>query len=155
MVGSGAWPASGEIDIIEGVNIQSTNQVTLHTSPGCVPSVGPGGQSGRSGGSADCGAGGGYTGCSVSSTSSTSYGTPFNANGGGVYATLWTGSAIKVWYFASRDVPANIKNGNPDPGSWGQPQANFAGCDFNAKMKDLRIVSLQYYQHRDLQENYR
>ncbi|PVH95870.1 glycoside hydrolase family 16 protein [Periconia macrospinosa] len=134
------WPNQGEIDILEGVNLNSYNQVTLHTSPGCVPSVGSGGQSGRKVGNADCGAGGGFTGCGVEAPMATSYGTPFNANGGGVYATLWNNGGIKVWYFPTRDVPANIRNNNPDPNSWGQPIANFAGCNFDDKFRDLNII---------------
>ncbi|KAF2258363.1 endo-1,3(4)-beta-glucanase-like protein [Lojkania enalia] len=134
------WPNQGELDILEGVNLNTYNQITLHTSPGCVPSVGSGGQSGRPIGEADCGANGGFVGCSVQSTSATSYGTAFNANGGGVYAALWTSSGIKVWYFAARDVPANIRNGSPDPNSWGQPTANFAGCNFDAKFSNMNII---------------
>ncbi|KAF2254883.1 glycoside hydrolase family 16 protein [Trematosphaeria pertusa] len=134
------WPNQGELDILEGVNLNTYNQVTLHTSPGCVPSVGSGGQSGHPVGNADCGANGGFTGCGVESNSATSYGTAFNANGGGVYAALWTSSAIKVWYFAARDVPANIRNGNPDPNSWGQPIANYAGCDFDSKFGNMNII---------------
>lgn len=38
MLGKQAWPAGGEIDILEGVNDQDTNAVTLHTSKGCVVS---------------------------------------------------------------------------------------------------------------------
>jgi hypothetical protein len=136
------WPNRGEIDIIEGVNLNTYNQVTLHSSPGCVPSVGPGGQTGRNIGNADCGAGGGFVGCGRESNSATSYGTAFNANGGGVYATLWTSDAIKVWYFAARDVPGNIRNQNPDPNSWGPPIANFAGCNFDEKFNSMNIVSL-------------
>ncbi|KAF2192567.1 glycoside hydrolase family 16 protein [Zopfia rhizophila CBS 207.26] len=134
------WPNQGELDILEGVNLNTYNQVTLHTSPGCVPSVGAGGQSGTPIGNADCGANGGFVGCGVQSGAATSYGTAFNANGGGVYAALWTSSAIKVWYFAARDVPANIRNGNPDPNSWGQPQANYAGCNFDAHFSNMNIV---------------
>jgi hypothetical protein len=134
------WPNRGEIDIIEGVNLNTYNQVTLHSSPGCVPSVGAGGQTGHNIGNADCGAGGGNTGCGRESNIAVSYGTAFNANGGGVYATLWTSSGVKVWYFAARDVPANIKNNNPDPSSWGTPMANFAGCNFDAQFGSMNIV---------------
>ncbi|KAF2022149.1 glycoside hydrolase family 16 protein [Aaosphaeria arxii CBS 175.79] len=134
------WPNQGELDILEGVNLNTYNQVTLHTSPGCVPSVGAGGESGRRIGNADCGANGGFVGCGVESASATSYGTAFNANGGGVYAALWTSSGIKVWYFAAKNVPANIRSGNPDPNTWGTPTANFAGCDFGGKFRDMHMV---------------
>lgn len=137
------WPNQGEIDVIEGVHLNTYNQVTLHTSPGCVPSVGPGGESGRRIENADCGANSGYVGCASLSNNPTSYGTAFNANGGGVYATLWTGSGIKVWYFPTRNVPANIRSGSPNPDSWGQPMANYGGgCDYNNRFRDLNIVSL-------------
>jgi hypothetical protein len=136
------WPSEGEIDIIEGVNLNTYDQITLHTSSGCVPSVGSGGQTGSSTGNADCGAGGGYTGCGVISNDATSYGTAFNANGGGTYATLWTSTGIKVWYFASRNVPSDIKSGNPNPAGWGTPTANFGGCNFDSFFKNLQLVSL-------------
>ncbi|KAI4219082.1 MAG: hypothetical protein L6R36_008575 [Xanthoria steineri] len=31
-----SWPLNGEIDIVEGVNLQSTNKITLHSDPGCI-----------------------------------------------------------------------------------------------------------------------
>ncbi|EUC38853.1 glycoside hydrolase family 16 protein [Bipolaris zeicola 26-R-13] len=135
------WPNQGEIDIYEGVHLSSSNQVTLHTSPGCNPSIGPGGETGRRL-AGDCGADGGFNGCGIQADNPVSFGTPFNANGGGVYATLWTSSGVKVWYFATRNIPANIKSGNPDPSAWGTPIANFGnnGCDFDAKFRDLNIV---------------
>lgn len=30
------WPASGEVDVVEGVNDGAPNQSTLHTSGGCT-----------------------------------------------------------------------------------------------------------------------
>jgi hypothetical protein len=136
------WPNSGEIDIYEGVHLNTYNQMTLHSSPGCVPVYNQnGGQTGTHVSEADCGAGGGFNGCGVQSNSATSYGTSFNARGGGVYATLWTSSGIKIWYFPSDSVPGNIRSGNPDPNSWGTPQANFAGCNFDAKFSNMNIVS--------------
>ncbi|KAF2643159.1 endo-1,3(4)-beta-glucanase-like protein [Massarina eburnea CBS 473.64] len=134
------WPNQGELDILEGVNLNTYNQVTLHSSPGCTPTVGSSGQTGQIIGNADCGAAGGYVGCGRQSNIATSYGTAFNANGGGVYAALWSSSDIKVWYFAARDVPANIKNGNPDYNSWGTPIASFAGCNFDAQFRNMNII---------------
>lgn len=143
------WPNDGEIDIIEGVNLNTYDTVTLHTASGCVPTVGSGGQTGTSGGESDCGAGGGYTGCSVTSNDATSYGTAFNANGGGVYAMLWTSSAIEVWYFAAADIPSDITDGNPDPSGWPTPTANWAGCDFDDFFIDLQIASTMNVEKRN------
>ncbi|KAF2756401.1 mixed-linked glucanase precursor [Pseudovirgaria hyperparasitica] len=135
------WPNSGEIDIIEGVHTDSSNQMTLHSAPGCSPGVGPAGENGYRVANSDCGAGSGYNGCGVKSTQANTYGTSFNANGGGVYATLWTSSAIQVWYWAQRDVPSDVRNGNPNPASWPKPQANFyGGCNFDSYFKNLQII---------------
>lgn len=152
------WPSNGEIDIIEGVNDNAQNQMTLHTSPGCTVSVGPGGQTGTSIGDPSmanstptninsvlltlpgCGDGGGYNGCPVVDYVGTSYGTGFDAAGGGIYATQWTSSFIKIWYFPYNSEPADLKSGNPNPSSWPEPAANFAGCAFDSFFRGLQIV---------------
>ncbi|CAG5137553.1 uncharacterized protein ALTATR162_LOCUS146 [Alternaria atra] len=135
------WPHQGELDIYEGVHLNTNNQVTLHTSPGCIPSIGEGGETGRRNTNPDCGANGGFEGCGVLSDSPTSFGSAFNGEGGGVYATLWTSSGIKVWYFPSWNVPENIRSGGPNPDSWGTPVANFGnGCDFNERFRDMNII---------------
>lgn len=77
------WPSSGEIDIIEGVSLNSLDTITLHTSSGCTANI-----AGSLGSTAltqsNCNANNGNDGCSVSTA--TNYGTNFNAAGGGVYA---------------------------------------------------------------------
>jgi hypothetical protein len=35
-VDENVWPAHGEVDVVEGANDISPNQVTLHMSPGCT-----------------------------------------------------------------------------------------------------------------------
>lgn len=141
MVGSN-WPNNGEIDIIEGVNSQSANQMTLHTGDGC--SIVPLGFSGTldtsncyveaPGQSANAG-------CAIESNSGSSYGYGFNQAGGGVYATEWTGDAINIWFFPNSSVPSDIRNGKPNPLGWGLPSARFAGaCDIDSHFKDLQIV---------------
>lgn len=144
MVG-GNWPYQGELDIYEGVSLQTNNQITLHTAPGCSPNVGPGGElSTRIPGTEDCGAGGAYNGCGTVASDSTSFGTGLNEGGGGIFASLWTSSGIQVWNFARANVPDDIKRGIPDPSSWGTPTANYGngGCDFNSNFKDMNIVSV-------------
>ena len=74
-----------------------------------------------------------------------SYGTSFNAGGGGVYALEWTDSFIQVWFFPrnSPTFPATDQlTVSPDPSSWGNPLAKFqgSGCDFSQRFKDQRII---------------
>ncbi|KAJ5157008.1 uncharacterized protein N7482_008108 [Penicillium canariense] len=141
MLGSD-WPSNGEIDIIEGVNTQTNNQMTLHTSDGC--SINDSGFSG-SAETTNC-----YVeasdqsanaGCAIIGSSDQSYGDGFNKAGGGVYATEWTSSGISVWYFANASIPSDITSGNPDPSGWGTPSAAFTGsCDIDSHFKNLQIV---------------
>jgi len=142
MLGSGTWPQNGEIDIIEGINNQTKDQMSIHTREGCNATVGKYGQYGTFGSNRDCGYGGGYDGCTVFSSSAKSYGTGFNKAGGGVYALHWTGSEIKVWLFLHGSVPSDILDqGEPNPNAWGTPQASFAGCEFDSYFQDMSIVS--------------
>ncbi|KAI0409757.1 glycoside hydrolase family 16 protein [Xylaria palmicola] len=132
-----SWPSSGEIDIIEGVNLQTNTSITLHTSPGCSFSQ-------DSFSSADCGApGDGTMGCGASTHNTEDFGVGFNEMGGGVYALQWTSDAIRVFFFprAGR-VPADIAAGRPDPGAWGRPAASFSGggCDIDAHFANHNIV---------------
>ncbi|GKZ31215.1 hypothetical protein AbraIFM66950_011470 [Aspergillus brasiliensis] len=137
------WPNNGEIDIIEGVNQQSGNDMTLHTSDGCSVSssadftgsmttsncyVYASGQSSNAG-------------CGITDPDATSYGTAFNANGGGVFATEWTSDAISIWFFGRGSIPDDIDSGNPDPDSWGTPVATFQGdCDIDSHFDGLQII---------------
>jgi len=141
MNGNGTWPASGEIDIMEGINHQQQAQSSIHTSPGCNVTVeATYGQLGKSGSNSDCGIGGGYDGCTVFSSSSKSYGDGFNAAGGGVYGLHWNGNEIKVWFFSRANIPADIKSGNPNPNVWGTPQASWAGCAFDDYFKNMSFL---------------
>jgi hypothetical protein len=137
------WPSSGEIDIIEGVNAQSNNAITLHTSATCVVSTAgsaPGGVLANG----DCNSGNGNNGCSQSTTTANNFGDPFNANGGGVYAMEWTSSAISVHFFPRNAIPADITANTPNPSSWGAPQAKFtssgAGCNIDNHFKNHQII---------------
>nr|ANC68156.1 endo-beta-1,3-1,4-glucanase [Evansstolkia leycettana] len=142
MVGAN-WPNNGEIDIIEGVNQQTNNAMTLHTNEGCTID-----NSGFTGTlvTSNCwiNAPGQSTnaGCSIDSTSSQSYGTGFNNAGGGVYATEWTSNGISIWFFPRGSIPADISSGSPDPSTWGTPAASFggSGCDIDSHFGAQQIV---------------
>jgi hypothetical protein len=58
------------------------------------------------------------------------FGTNFNMNQGGVYATEWT------------SVPSDIDTGVPDPTGWGTPLADFSGsCDIDEHVMNQQIES--------------
>lgn len=146
-VGPG-WPNGGEIDILEGVNDQTTNAMTLHTSANCT--VDANGFSGnlttpncdvKAPGQPD------NSGCTISSYNPESYGVGLNANGGAVYAMEWTSQAIVIWFFPRDKIPADIARnttnpGSPDPSKWGRPVAHFCSdaCDIDKHFKDMKLV---------------
>ncbi|KAJ5047975.1 hypothetical protein NUH16_006473 [Penicillium rubens] len=131
------WPNSGEIDIIEGVNGQKSNAVTLHTAKGC--NMDTANQT-----SADCEDS--DAGCSQGTTSANNYGAAFNANGGGVYVTEWASLSISVWFFPRGSAAANaVINAGPgdlDVAKFGAPLARFEGntCDIAERFKSNYII---------------
>ncbi|OAL26150.1 hypothetical protein AYO20_10203 [Fonsecaea nubica] len=137
------WPNAGEIDIIEGVNLQTSNAMTLHTNAGC--SISNNGMFSGSVATSNCDikAAGQATnaGCSISTPNDATYGTGFNDAEGGVYATEWTSSAINIWFFSRSAIPSDISSGSPDPGNWGQPLASFGGsCNIDEFFNNQQIV---------------
>ncbi|KAF7297132.1 Glycoside hydrolase family 16 protein [Mycena indigotica] len=129
------WPAGGEVDILEGVNDQGPNQITLHTSPGCtMPATRT--QTGTSL-QLDCNTAiNGNTGCGVRAPTANSYGPSFNAGGGGWYAIERTTTFINVWFWprGATNVPADVRSGGTsvNTAGWGTPTANFpnTSCNF-------------------------
>jgi hypothetical protein len=153
-VGPG-WPNGGEIDIVEFVNEYTTNQNTLHTGTNGVcmssSSVGPlyksaNGTTSQSftGNliSTQClSSGSNNAGCAFTDGEG-SAGHPFNVAAGGVFATLWDDTQISIWRFQRDQIPQDIQDGNPDPGSWGTPVALWSNdsCNIAASFKDLSLV---------------
>ncbi|KFY25205.1 hypothetical protein V491_01874 [Pseudogymnoascus sp. VKM F-3775] len=136
------WPASGEIDIIEGVNLQTTDSMTLHTSAGCVVDN-QGSLPGTTTLETNCNANSGFNGCSVSTSDSRNYGTGFNNIGGGVYAMQWESSGVYIWFFPRGSVPADINSGAPKTQNWGLPVVAFNGgngCNIDQHFKNMNIV---------------
>jgi len=125
------WPDDGEIDIVEAINLMTTNQMALHTTKGCTHPAPPQ-QKGRNM-NLDCGTG---TGCTVGETAANSYGPGFAAAGGGVWATQFDVSGIFIWFWSRPDVPANLQPGadtaSLDLTTWGPPTASYpAGASCN------------------------
>ncbi|KAJ4055402.1 hypothetical protein NW760_001369 [Fusarium oxysporum] len=153
----GVWPSFwsynfdedpvGEIDIIEGINDQSQNVVSLHTCGACKftkigglderPNCNNGGTE-----SEQCEDGTNYDGCG-STHASGSYGSAFNKGKGGVYAVWLESDALKIYWFNRQSIPADIKSGNPDPSKWGTPASQFlsgSGCNVGKYFKGQTII---------------
>ncbi|KAF2772072.1 hypothetical protein EJ03DRAFT_372251 [Teratosphaeria nubilosa] len=137
------WPDDGEIDIIEGVNQQTSNDMTLHTGPGCTIT-----NNNDFSGSlvtdncyVDAVEQSANAGCQITTSNTQTYGAGFNSNNGGVYATEWTDSAISIYFFPRGSIPSDITSGSPSPSSWGTPLASFhGGCNITSNFTDMQIV---------------
>ncbi|TFK81990.1 glycoside hydrolase family 16 protein [Polyporus arcularius HHB13444] len=149
---AGPWPHGGEIDIIEGVNSNTANLASLHTTPGCtMSSAGPPDRF-MSGNvtATDCDASVNFNqGCGVQFGTPASYGSAFNAAGGGFFVMVRSrdasGPGVRIWFWARDDprVPLEVRAPPPTglfaPASlyptawWGQPDAVFPlsdNCDY-------------------------
>ncbi|RKF65800.1 Endo-1,3-beta-glucanase [Golovinomyces cichoracearum] len=135
------WPRQGEIDIVEGVNLDRTNSMTLHSSSNCIVSSGIEAPSSVLK-NHNCNSNDAYEGCSTVVSDKNSFGTGFNTNRGGVYVMEWTSSTIRIWFFTRSHIPDDIYNSHPNPSLWGLPSARFigSGCDIDMHFKDHRII---------------
>ncbi|KAI0072658.1 hypothetical protein K474DRAFT_1667552 [Panus rudis PR-1116 ss-1] len=145
----GPWPHGGEIDIVEGVNLNQVNLGSLHTTPECsMPQNRP--QNGFVE-SLDCDSNVNYNqGCGVKFAKPSSYGYALNAQGGGFFVLVRSrAEGIKIFFWTRDDptVPPEIKNPpeptllggpsqiTPNP-SWGNPEAYFPlnpdNCDYDS-----------------------
>ena len=142
------WPNDGEIDIIEGVNDNANNAMTLHTSDGC--SITNDGAFAGVLTTSNCyvsAPGQIYNaGCDIQDSTPQSYGADFNSNGGGVIVTEWTDTDINIWFFPRGTTPSDLESGTPDPASWQEPVAQFQGsCDIQNHFADMQIVKDPIY----------
>ncbi|EKM50659.1 glycoside hydrolase family 16 protein [Phanerochaete carnosa HHB-10118-sp] len=138
----GNWPNDGEVDIIEGVNQNVDNQITLHTGPSCVMSESTS-MLGSLVGNTCTSSNGANAGCAVVQSGNNSFGHPFNEMAGGVFAHLWTNESISFWFFPRNQIPSDITSMNPNPDSWGTPVANFptqSSCDISQHFAGHQIV---------------
>lgn len=136
------WPNDGEIDIIEGVNDNANNAMTLHTSDGCtIANSAFTGTLTTSNCYNDAPGQSPNAGCDIQDPSTQSYGTGFNANKGGVFAMEWTSSAVSIWFFPRGTTPSDLQAGTPDPTSWKEPVARYQGtCNIPSHFESMQIV---------------
>ena len=96
----------GEIDIFEGVNMQNSNQMTIHSGPGCTMPHDlsqTGAQTGTALGTDCASSPSNNAGCGVMERTTNSYGKGFADNKGGVWVTQFDTSGIRIWFVPVSD----------------------------------------------------
>lgn len=123
-----SWPMSGEIDIIDKVNLQTGNLNTKFISDGC---------------SFDGVSCFGNLGCGIKFDDFNAFEEGFNANNGGIYAMEWTSDHISHWFFGRGREPKDVLGNAPDPSRWDPSKTTFVGgngCDINSHFMNQQIV---------------
>ncbi|KAG5642971.1 hypothetical protein DXG03_001819 [Asterophora parasitica] len=137
------WPHAGEIDIIEGINLQNNNQYALHADAGCAQAAHPL-QSGHTL-EGDCSI---PRGCIVAENKPGSYGRGFAEAGGGVYAVQLDIAGVFIWFWSRPDVPDMIRTAtsttNMDVAAFGVPSAAYpaSGCNITQYFGPQQLVLL-------------
>lgn len=136
------WPLNGEVDLYETVNNFIYPESSFHTTPGCWMNVTDAAFSGYVP----------QTDCDVFHTDTTGCGvydyraqagSVLNANGGGVFAMVWTGTKIDTYFFPRNAIPADITAKTPIPENWGTPMAAISDsqCDLPTFFHDHTIIA--------------
>lgn len=144
------WPRGGEIDVVEGVGYEASNgrnQMTVHIGQN---SPLEGGKSLGTPLAKNCNQYGEHTGCAFfdSNKNGPSWGTKFNAAGGGVWAMEFgSGHGVRIWFFGRKSgkIPKELSEpGNApsklNPDSWGTPMANFQASALNQVISKQNII---------------
>ncbi|KAI6121440.1 glycoside hydrolase family 16 protein [Pisolithus sp. B1] len=142
--GCGTWPAvctlaQGEVDILEGVNNQSPNLSSLHTSANCTMPASRSMTGTSTGTNCDV-----YetnnSGCGVQTNDINSFGPNFNGIGGGWYVIERTPTFINIYFWerGSSSVPNDVQHPGTsvNTNDWarlhtGTPAASFPNTDCN------------------------
>ncbi|KAJ7726766.1 glycoside hydrolase family 16 protein, partial [Mycena metata] len=127
------WPAAGEIDLIEAINLFDHNQMALHSYTGCVQPANVT-QIGKAliHNCNDTSS----SGCTVAESKPNSYGPGFNAANGGAFGLQFDVAGIFMWFWPVRlEIPASITHATSTStmniSDWGIPSAAYpaAGCN--------------------------
>ncbi|KAH7913963.1 glycoside hydrolase family 16 protein [Hygrophoropsis aurantiaca] len=137
------WPEGGEIDTFEGVNLQTLNQMSLHTEPGCTQ-VSPN-ETSTLVNSTDCSYDANSNqGCIVTDPSTSSYGEGFANTEGGAFVTEFATSGISVWFFPRSQIPSSLSSNasSIDTTTFGTPVGNWpsTGCNINQYFEPQQLI---------------
>ncbi|KIJ62671.1 glycoside hydrolase family 16 protein [Hydnomerulius pinastri MD-312] len=137
------WPQGGEIDTFEGVNLQTNNQMSLHTEPGCTQ-VSPN-ETSTLVTSTDCSYDANENqGCIVTDPSTASFGSGFSTAGGGAFVTEFATSGISVWFFPRSQIPSSLSSNSStiDTTTFGVPVGNWpsTGCNVQEYFQPQQLI---------------
>ncbi|KAF9221534.1 hypothetical protein BS17DRAFT_711086 [Gyrodon lividus] len=137
------WPQGGEIDTFEGVNLQTNNQMSLHTEPGCTQ-VSPN-ETSTIVTSTDCAYDANSNqGCIVQDPSTASFGSGFDSVGGGAFVTEFATSGISIWFFQRAQIPSALSNNESiiDTATFGTPVGNWpsTGCNVQEYFQPQQLI---------------
>ncbi|PGG95104.1 hypothetical protein AJ79_10261 [Helicocarpus griseus UAMH5409] len=138
-------PTAAKSTFTKGLHLNTRNGMVLHTGPNCAISQQSHFEGTLETSNCDVKAPNQSPneGCRINAHNPEAFGDGLNGIGGSVYATLWTKSSIKIWFFPRGQIPADIESGDsPNPESWtAAPAAVFEGpCEFDKTFKDLKII---------------
>ncbi|KAF9241083.1 glycoside hydrolase family 16 protein [Melanogaster broomeanus] len=145
------WPQGGEIDTFEGVNLQTNNQMSLHTEPGCTQ-VSPN-ETSTLVTSTDCSYDANSNqGCIVMDPSTSSFGSGFASTGGGAFVTEFattgisqvTSIPISIWFFPRSQIPSALSSNasTVDTATFGTPVGNWpsTGCNVQDFFQPQQLI---------------
>jgi len=148
IVGAQDWPASGEIDVLEGVGSFTHNAASVHTNAGCSMPASILSQTTSkfmldSPQQTNCDAQATDTqGCGLRDQRPNTFGPGFNKVGGAYVAVHITDDFVKVFQWAGDSAPADVKNGSPAPSTWTEPSLYLpnTSCNISQHFYDLKLV---------------
>lgn len=144
-----SWPNHGEVDMIEMVDLSLENQMSFHTNSSCTlnttnPNI-PFNFTGKCAtGNDNC--------QSIRSINNASFGVPFNEGKGGYMAFEWlaiNNGGFRVWFWNRNDanIPSSLLSNNPDPSTFGIPDAAFAfgdWCPYNMFIDNVITINTDF-----------
>lgn len=146
------WPNGGEIDVVEGVNLQTNNGIALHTGDSCNMYDSTDEFNGKwqrhwesdiELRNCSAFATSENYGCAIQSNNSNSYGNNLNDIGGGYFVMEMSDYHIRVWFFPMNLVPDDIVNGRPNTDLLSIPDASFpmgSNCNFRENFPNHVLV---------------
>nr|XP_031860784.1 uncharacterized protein CI109_003828 [Kwoniella shandongensis]KAA5527856.1 hypothetical protein CI109_003828 [Kwoniella shandongensis] len=128
------WPTNGEIDIVEGINQRTFNQMALHTGEAGTCTVSNSTSMTGSVDISNCNNDATQnSGCTVLDNDNNSYGEGFATAGGGVYVAEFATDGIRMWFLTRSAVPSSlsVSASSIDTSTLGTPVAEYSSssCD--------------------------